>query len=122
MDTSIRRIEDAPGTAPARRTLSTPVRPTNMVFTSGDVNAVRTDLGDRRFAVVGAQSATVASLRKAIIDCAHQATTAEPADSDRRLHSFIAKLSGTMDGLGERELDAVLWNLMATKPTPAKAG
>lgn len=56
------------------------------------------------------------SLRKAILDCALQATRAEPHDSDRRLHSFIAMLSGTMEGLGERELDAVLWNLMATTP------
>jgi len=60
--------------------------------------------------------AGIDSLRKAILDCAHQATVAEPQDSDRRLHSFIAKLSGTMEGLGERELDAVLWNLMATQP------
>lgn len=58
------------------------------------------------------------SLRKAILDCALQATRAEPHDSDRRLHSFIAKLSGTMEGLGERDLDAVLWNLMATNPVP----
>jgi hypothetical protein len=63
------------------------------------------------------------SLRKAILDCALQATRAEPHDSDRRLHSFIAKLSGTMEGLGERELDAVLWNLMSTAPAliPAEA-
>jgi len=27
-----------------------------------------------------------------------------------------------MEGLGERELDAVLWNLMTTKPAPPKAG
>lgn len=65
---------------------------------------------------------TVSALRKAVLDCAHQATAAEPLDTDRRLHSFIAKLSGTMEGLGERELDAALWNLMTTKPAPAKAG
>jgi len=64
--------------------------------------------------------AGIDSLRKAILDCAHQATLAEPGDSDRRLHSFIAKLSGTMEGLGERELDAVLWNLMATTPVAGK--
>ena len=74
----------------------------------------------RRVRVPGSQQPTVATLRKAILDCAHQATLAEPHDSDRRLHSFIAKLSGTMEGLGERELDAVLWNLMSTQPPLAK--
>lgn len=63
----------------------------------------------------GPQAAGVASMRKAILDCAHQATAAEPVDTDRRLHSFIVKLSGAMELLGERELDAVLWNLMETK-------
>lgn len=64
----------------------------------------------------GSPVAGIASMRKAILDCAHQATAAEPVDTDRRLHSFIAKLSGTMEHLGERELDAALWNLMETKP------
>lgn len=62
--------------------------------------------------------ATVSSLRAAVIDCAVQATAAEPIDTDRRLHSFIAKLSGTMEGLGEREMDAALWNLMSTYRQP----
>jgi len=66
--------------------------------------------------------ATVTSLRRAILDCAHQATAAEPLDTDARLHSFIAKLSGTMEGLGERELDAVLWNLMTTAAPAVRAG
>ncbi|MGJ9420444.1 hypothetical protein ACHAC9_22210 [Massilia sp. CMS3.1] len=65
---------------------------------------------------------TVIALRKAILNCAHQATAAEPTDTDRRLHSFIAKLSGTMEGLGERELDAVLWNLMSTEPAAQQVG
>ena len=121
MDGQIRRIEPQPTAAPVRSTLSLPSRLKNMVFVTGDVNAIP-DLGDRRFAVFSTGPATVTSLRKAILDCARQATAAEPADTDRRLHSFIAKLSGTMEGLGERELDAVLWNLMETKPAPAKAG
>jgi len=62
--------------------------------------------------------ACATALRKAILDCALQATAAEPIDSDARLHSFIAKLSGTMEGLGERELDAALWNLMTTHRQP----
>ena len=122
MGTSISRIKATPAPAPARPTLSMPTRPVNMVFVTGSMDALRTDLGDRRFAVIDADAPNGASLRKAIIDCAHQATAAEPLDTDRRLHSFIAKLSGTMEGLGERELDAVLWNLMETKPAPAKAG
>ena len=94
MDASIRLRTASPmcqRPAPARTTLSLPVTP----------------------------QASVTSLRKAIMDCAAQATSAEPLDTDRRLHSFIAKLSGTMEGLGERELDAVLWNLMETKQVPA---
>jgi hypothetical protein len=117
MDTSIRRIESRPSAAPARATLSMPARNTNMVFTTGAVDAVR-DLGGRRFALVDASAPNVESLRKAILECAHQATVAEPLDTDRRLHCFIAKLSGTMEGLGERELDAALWNLMTTHRQP----
>ncbi|WP_312548150.1 hypothetical protein [Massilia sp.] len=78
-------------------------------------------VGDKLVRVpVDPSYATVTSLRRAILDCALQATRAEPDDSDRRLHSFIAKLSGTMEGLGERELDVVLWNLMATEPAPSE--
>jgi len=121
MDGQIRLRESAPATVPGRQTLSLPKRPANFVFTSGAVDAIP-DLGDRRFTALPVRAATITSLRKAIIDCAAQATAAEPVDTDRRLHSFIAKLSGTMEGLGERELDAVLWNLMTTKPAPAKAG
>lgn len=116
MDTSIRRIDAAPDASPARRTLSLPARPMNAVFVTGAVNAFP-DLGNRRFTVIDASAPNGHPLRKAILDCAHQATAAEPVDTDRRLHSFIAKLSGTMEGLGERELDAVLWNLMKTEPT-----
>ena len=73
----------------------------------------------RTISLPGTPTATITSLRKAVLDCAAQATAAEPVDTDRRLHSFIAKLSGTMEGLGERELDAVLWNLMETKQVSA---
>jgi len=100
---------------PARTTLTLPKRPVNLVFVTGAVDAIKAQPQDRRFAVIDASAPNGEHLRKAILDCAHQATIAEPGDSDRRLHSFIAKLSGTMEGLGERELDAVLWNLMETK-------
>ncbi len=104
---------------PARTTLTLPQRPMNLVFVSGAVNAIPNQ-GDRRFTVLVTSTATIDSLRKAILDCALQASRAEPDDSDRRLHSFIAKLSGTMEGLGERELDSALWNLMATTPAASK--
>jgi hypothetical protein len=117
MDTSIRRIAAAASAAPTRATLSVPTRPMSIAFVTGAVDAIP-DLGNRRFAVLDPVPATVASLRKAILDCAHQATTTEPVDTDARLHCFIAKLSGTMEGLGERELDAALWNLMTTHRQP----
>lgn len=116
MDTSIRRIAAAPSAAPARATLSMPARYTNMGFTTA-VDAVR-DLGGRRFAVVDASAPNGEFLRKAILDCAHQATTTEPTDTDARLHCFIAKLCRTMEDLGERALDAALWNLMTTHRLP----
>jgi len=74
----------------------------------------------RTISLPGTPAATITSLRRAVLDCAAQATAAEPIDTDRRLHSFIAKLSGTMEGLGERELDAVLWNLMSSPPAASK--
>jgi hypothetical protein len=67
-----------------------------------------------------APKVTAAILRQFILECAREATTAEPTDTDARLHCFIAKLSGSMEGLGERELDAVLWNLMETKPASSQ--
>ena len=99
-------------------TLSMPGRPVNMAFTSGAIDAIQAQQQDRRLTVFEATPVTVTSLRKAILDCAHEATTTEPTDTDARLHCFIAKLSGTMEGLGERELDAALWNLMTTHRQP----
>lgn len=99
-------------------TLSMPARLTNIAFLTGAVDAIP-DLGARRFTVVDASAPDGDSLRKAILECARQATVAEPVDTDRRLHSFIAKMSGTMEGLGERALDTALWNLMSTNATPA---
>jgi hypothetical protein len=65
--------------------------------------------------------ATAAQLRKAIIDCAHRAYASYPHDTDARLHSFIAKLSGSMEGLDEPDLDKALWALLETAPTSADA-
>lgn len=60
--------------------------------------------------------ATAAQLRAAILDCAAKAIAAEPTNTEARLHSFIARLSPTMEHLGEPELDAALWALFETAP------
>lgn len=69
--------------------------------------------------------ATAAALRKAILQDALAATRSYPENVEARLHSFIARLSGSMEGLGERDLDTALWKLFET-PTapgaPVKAG
>lgn len=69
--------------------------------------------------------ATAANLRKVILKDAEAATRSHPANVEARLHSFIARLSGSMEGLGERDLDTALWKLFET-PTassaPAQAG
>jgi hypothetical protein len=90
MDQSIRRRESAIVASPAPRQTLTLAHPAK---------------------------ATAFALRRAILECAAAATTAEPSDTDARVHSFIARMSATMEGLGERELDAALWGLMETKQT-----
>jgi len=61
---------------------------------------------------------TVAKLRETILRCAREAKKAEPNNVEYRLHSFIAKLSGSLEGMGELDLDAALWQLLETKPAP----
>lgn len=68
---------------------------------------------------VSTKAATVPLLRDAILECARQANVAEPSNTDARLHSFVAKLSGRMEGLGELGLDRALWDLMKTPWPPA---
>jgi len=118
MDTLRSLITPAPGSVPAHGPLNASSLSMNMVFASGAVDPIQWQPEDRRFTVFGPGPATITALRKAILDCAHQATVTEPTDTDARLHCFIAKLSGTMEGLGERELDAALWNLMTTHRQP----
>lgn len=60
--------------------------------------------------------ATAAQLRKAITESAAEATAVEPTNTEARLHSFIAKLSGRMEVLGELGLDEVLYALFETSP------
>jgi hypothetical protein len=66
--------------------------------------------------------ATAKQLRAGILECAAKATASEPANTEARLHCFIARLSGKMEGLGEAELDQALWALFSTpqpqRPTP----
>lgn len=59
---------------------------------------------------------TAAKLRDTILRCAREAIQAEPTCVDDRLHSFIAKMSGSMEVMGERELDESLWKLLEAKP------
>ncbi len=56
---------------------------------------------------------TVAKLRATILRCATEAAKEEPRSVEYRLHAFIAKLSGSMESMGENELDKVLWSLFA---------
>lgn len=62
--------------------------------------------------------ATVTAIRNAILECAQAATQAEPSNVEARLHSFIARLSGSMDFHGEHELDTALWKLFETPTAP----
>ncbi|SFD83990.1 hypothetical protein [Massilia yuzhufengensis] len=66
---------------------------------------------------------TVAKMRSTILRCATEAAKEEPRSVEYRLHSFIAKLSGSMESMGESELDKALWNLFAApQPQPSAAG
>jgi len=60
---------------------------------------------------------TVAKLRDTILRCAREATEAEPTSVEYRLHSFIAKMSGSFDTIGETELDTAVWALLELKPS-----
>ena len=51
---------------------------------------------------------TAATLREAILRCAVNATAYYPNDDEMRARSFIARLSGSMSSLEEREMDEVL--------------
>jgi len=60
---------------------------------------------------------TVAALRTAIADCVAKASSDAPADCERRLAIFIARLSGSMESLGEHEIDAMLCGLFDHDPS-----
>jgi len=62
---------------------------------------------------------TTVKLRDTILRCAREATEAEPNSVEFRLHSFIAKMSGSMEAMGERELDEALWGLLQAPAQPS---
>jgi hypothetical protein len=59
---------------------------------------------------------TVASLRTAIANCVAQASTDAPTDAELRVTAFVARLSGSMESLGDHELDAMIWGLFDMPP------
>lgn len=65
-------------------------------------------------------AATANKLREAILRCAAEAQREEGKDTDARLHCFIAKLSGSMECLGEVDLDHALWDLMKLRAEPCR--
>lgn len=103
MDTQIRRVASTALVTPvsnvARATLSLPSR--------------SADRSPR-------MEATAQTLRLAILRCAAQAMTEEQQDTEARLHCFVAKLSGSMECLGEVDLDHALWDLMKMRAEPCR--
>jgi len=59
---------------------------------------------------------TVASLRTAIATCVARASEDAPADAEMRVTAFVARLSGSMESLGDHELDAMIWGLFDMPP------
>lgn len=59
------------------------------------------------------------AFRDAIKRCAANASKDAPADEERRLANFVARLSASMESLGDHELDAMLWGLLDS-PEPAR--
>ena len=61
---------------------------------------------------------TVAAIRTAIATCVARASEDAPADVDMRVTAFVARLSGSMESLGDHELDAMIWGLFDVPPQP----
>jgi len=64
---------------------------------------------------------TVATLRTAIARCVAQASQDAPTDADMRTASFVARLSGSMESMGDHELDAMIWGLLDMPPNVPRA-
>lgn len=65
---------------------------------------------------------TAAAFRAAIKRCAANATADAPADEERRPANFIARLSASMESLGDHELDALFWGLLDQGPPSSLGG
>jgi hypothetical protein len=61
---------------------------------------------------------TVAAIRMAIANCVAQASADAPSDAELRVTAFVARLSGSMESLGDHELDAMIWGLFDMPPQP----
>jgi hypothetical protein len=61
---------------------------------------------------------TVAAIRTAIANCVAQASADAPTDAELRVTAFVARLSGSMESLGDHELDAMIWGLFDMPPQP----
>jgi len=59
---------------------------------------------------------SVAAFRTAIARCVAQATVDAPTDAELRTATFVARLSGSMESLGDHELDAMIWGLLDMPP------
>lgn len=59
---------------------------------------------------------TVAAIRTAIANCVAQASVDAPSDAELRVTAFVARLSGSMESLGDHELDAMIWGLFDIPP------
>lgn len=59
---------------------------------------------------------TLAALRTAIATCVAQASADAPTDAELRVTAFVARLSGSMESLGDHELDAMIWGLFDIPP------
>lgn len=130
MDTQIRRVMPAPGVLveiPAHTVVLEEKHrlPIDWSVSNADLSTGRATLSlpVRQLKTSSAPSANLAEitnkLRVAILRCAAQAQTDEPNDTEARLHSFVAKLSGNMESMGEIELDRALWDLFGTPWPPA---
>lgn len=64
---------------------------------------------------------SLATFRTAIANSAAQASQDAPADADLRLAAFVARLSGSMESLGDHELDAMIWGLLDMPPAARTA-
>lgn len=64
---------------------------------------------------------TIAAFRSAIASSAAKAAQDAPADADLRLAAFVARLSGSMESLGDHELDAMLLGLLDQVPAEQRA-